>query len=146
MNNKTLSRRDIIQALTFAGAGLGLTQLISCSPHIFPARLKVSHNQLSPFYLPPSEPLQMPERGIMIKPLVRSSQTNVQYSCIEFAIAPKQMEPEPHFHDALDELMFVQEGTMSVLVGEKAEEIQAGGWHSDDFQIPPLRCVEFGGQ
>lgn len=74
----------------------------------------------------------MPARGIVIKPLVRSAQTNVQISSIEFAVAPKQMGPAPHLHEALDELMLVLEGTATVLVGDKVQEIPAGGWHFSD--------------
>ncbi len=39
------------------------------------------------------------------------------------------MGPAPHLHQDLDELMYVLEGTASVIVAGKVEEIQAGGWH-----------------
>ncbi len=64
-----------------------------------------------------------------MRTLVRSSQTNRQYSCVEFVVAPKQMGPPPHVHQDLDEIMFVLEGTVTVLVDETVYEVQAGGWH-----------------
>ncbi len=39
------------------------------------------------------------------------------------------MGPAPHFHKELDEEMFVLEGTATVIVAGKIEEIQADGWH-----------------
>lgn len=44
-------------------------------------------------------------------------------------MGPKLMGPAPHLHKELDELMFVQEGTISILVGEKVYQVEAGGWH-----------------
>jgi quercetin dioxygenase-like cupin family protein len=60
---------------------------------------------------------------------VRSNQTNLQFSCVESVIGPKYMGPAPHIHKDLDEIMFVQEGTVSVLVGETVYQVEAGGWH-----------------
>ena len=39
------------------------------------------------------------------------------------------MGPPPHLHKALDELMYVLEGTASVIVENEVVEIPAGGWH-----------------
>ena len=84
---------------------------------------------LKPFYLPPdAEPL-IPIHGLNIRIKVRSSQTNMQYSCIDAAVAPKTMGPPPHFHKDLDELMYVHEGMVHVLVGSEVYEVKAGGWH-----------------
>ncbi|GAB3642819.1 hypothetical protein GCM10027423_34550 [Spirosoma arcticum] len=48
---------------------------------------------------------------------------------MEGIMSPKLMGPAPHLHKDLDELMFVQEGTISILVGEKVYQVEAGGWH-----------------
>ncbi len=39
------------------------------------------------------------------------------------------MGPAPHLHKELDELMYVIEGTASVLVGDTVYQVEAGGWH-----------------
>lgn len=84
---------------------------------------------LNPFYIAPdTEPLD-PGPAMAIRMKVRSSQTNLQYSCVDVAVAPKTMGPAPHVHDKLDELMYVHEGTVSVLVGKEVYEVKAGGWH-----------------
>ncbi len=113
-----MERRAFFPAL----AGLGL---FSASPQSVPGG-----DPLRPFYLPPNpEPLVAGPTGMSIRTWVRQSQTNGQFSSVEFAVGPKVMGPAPHVHAELDELMFVAEGTVSVLVGEEVYQVAAGGWH-----------------
>jgi mannose-6-phosphate isomerase-like protein (cupin superfamily) len=125
----TSSRRNAIQQLALATAGLNLFFSASCTSKNEAAVLQPEPQKLSPFYLPPSEPLQAGPGGIDIRTLIRSSQTNMQFSCVEAAVRPKQMGPAPHLHKDLDEIMLVVEGTASVIVDGKYEEVQTGGWH-----------------
>jgi mannose-6-phosphate isomerase-like protein (cupin superfamily) len=60
---------------------------------------------------------------------LRHDQTYGQISCVEVDLAPLQMGPPPHVHYELDEIMRVLEGTVTVLEGDKAVEVAAGGWH-----------------
>ncbi|GAB3926295.1 hypothetical protein GCM10028804_29690 [Larkinella terrae] len=39
------------------------------------------------------------------------------------------MGPAPHVHKDLDEIMYVLEGTVSILVGDTVYQVEAGGWH-----------------
>jgi mannose-6-phosphate isomerase-like protein (cupin superfamily) len=77
----------------------------------------------------PSLPPLDNKGGMDIRIRVRSSMTNGLYSNVETAVAPKVMGPPPHYHRELDELMYVVEGTASILIGEDIVEVQAGGWH-----------------
>ena len=88
------------------------------------------HKLLPLFIKPPQEALQPGPRGINMRVLVKSSQTNYQFSCVELVLAPKKMGPAPHIHDHLDEFSYVLEGTLGVLVGEEMQEISAGGFSS----------------
>lgn len=88
-----------------------------------------TNNSLKPFYIPPDATPLDPGSGLAIRTKVRSSQTNMQYSCVDVAVAPKTMGPAPHVHEALDELMYVYEGTITILVGKEVHHVQAGGWH-----------------
>lgn len=81
-----------------------------------------------PFFVPPQPPLDA-KGGTDIRVLVRSAATGGVYSCVETAVAPKRMGPAPHAHQDLDELMFVLEGTASVLMQDEIIEVPAGGWH-----------------
>lgn len=128
MNKKqNKSRRNAIQQMLLATAGLGMFSMPSF------AQTKsidaTASKELSPFMLSPREPLQPGSVGIDIRTWVRSSQTNMQYSCVEFAVAAKKMGPEPHYHKELDELMYVLDGTATVMVEDTIYEIPAGGWH-----------------
>jgi mannose-6-phosphate isomerase-like protein (cupin superfamily) len=105
---------------------------------------------MQPVYLPPMPPLN--HNGSMnIRTLIRSTMTNGVYTSVECAVAPKTMGPPPHFHKELDELMYVIEGTASVVVDGKEVQIEAGGWHLRPRLLPhtfwnasekPLRFVD----
>jgi oxalate decarboxylase/phosphoglucose isomerase-like protein (cupin superfamily) len=66
---------------------------------------------------------------MQIKTWVRSAMTNGLFSNVECAVAPKLMGPPPHYHEELDELMYVVEGTASILIGDDIVQVEAGGWH-----------------
>ncbi len=150
MTNLT-TRRDLIQQLALVTAGLSIFSSASGSNSSDSSVAKTELKILQPFYLPPAKPLQAGPGGIDIRTLVRSSQTNMQFSCVETAVGPKRMGPAPHLHKDLDELMLVMEGTATVVVDGKVEEIQAGGWHMRprgiehtfwNGSIEPLRFVD----
>jgi mannose-6-phosphate isomerase-like protein (cupin superfamily) len=83
---------------------------------------------LNPVLLPSQPPL--PHNGGMdIRVWVRSAMTNGLYSSVETSVAPKLMGPPPHYHKELDELMYVVEGTASILIGDDFVHVEAGGWH-----------------
>lgn len=128
INNKT--RRDAIGKMLMAVAGSGLLPFISTANAEIAVRANNTGNQKQlPFYIAPSEPLQPGPGGIDIRTIIHSAQTNKQFSCVEFAVAAKKMGPAPHYHKELDELMYVLEGTATVLVEDTVYEIPAGGWH-----------------
>jgi mannose-6-phosphate isomerase-like protein (cupin superfamily) len=87
-----------------------------------------SPRPLKPVLLPALPPLEN-NGGMDIRTWIRSSMTDGLFSSVECAVAPKLMGPPPHHHKELDELMFVLDGTASVLVGDDVVEVQAGGWH-----------------
>jgi mannose-6-phosphate isomerase-like protein (cupin superfamily) len=127
---KNLStRRDAIQQLALATTGLSLLSLVGCDDKNDDVIVKNTGSKVYPYYLPPAEPLQPGPGGIDIRTLIRSTQTNKQFSCVETAVAAKQMGPAPHLHKELDEVMLVLEGTASAIVDGKVDEILTGGWH-----------------
>ncbi|MCP9751805.1 cupin domain-containing protein [Ferruginibacter sp. HRS2-29] len=113
--------------MLLATAGLSMLSLPSLAAG--KAQSAPKGENLQPFYLPPMEPLQPGPGGIDIRTWVKSAQTNMQFSCVEFAVAAKKMGPAPHYHKDLDELMYVLDGTATVMVEETIYEIPAGGWH-----------------
>ena len=87
-----------------------------------------TEDPLKPVLIPALPPLS--DRGGMdIRVWMRTGMTNGLFSSVECAVAPKIMGPAPHMHLELDEIMYVIEGTASVLVDKEVVEVQAGGWH-----------------
>ncbi|MBK7214952.1 MAG: cupin domain-containing protein [Bacteroidales bacterium] len=84
--------------------------------------------KIDPVLLPSLAPLD-DKGGMDIRVWVRSGMTNGVFSSVETAVAPKLMGPPPHYHHELDELMYVIEGTASILIGDDMIEVKAGGWH-----------------
>lgn len=83
---------------------------------------------IAPLLMPPLPPLDH-QGALAIRTIIRSEMTGGVYSNVETAVAPRIMGPPPHWHKELDELMFVTEGTASVLVGEEVVHVPTGGWH-----------------
>lgn len=140
-------RRSALKQMVIAGAGTALLHTFGNTASAHP----VMPSGLSPFLLLPKAPLQPGPGGLDIRVWVRSSQTNQQFSCVETAVAPMQMGPAPHAHHDLDEIMYVLEGTATVIVGGKVETVPAGGWHMRPRQIEhtfwnagdkPLRFID----
>lgn len=116
-----MERRDFISATSLLAG-------FSMMPNLTFAKGGGIPDPIKPILLPALPPLD--HKGNMdIRVWVRSSMTNGLFSSVECAVAPKVMGPPPHYHKALDELMFVLEGTASVMVENEVVEIQAGGWH-----------------
>lgn len=118
-----MQRREFVE-YTGLAAFAGLLAGIAPSP----AYANAAGEGIKPFLLPAQEPLAHHD-GMDIRVWVRSGQTGGLYSSVETAVAPKLMGPPPHYHNDLDELMLVLEGTASVLQGDEVVQIAAGGWH-----------------
>jgi mannose-6-phosphate isomerase-like protein (cupin superfamily) len=122
-----MERRHFLQTGGLTAAALGfLPNPLLSAP--LTQLSQAAGDPLQPFLLPPTAPLS-PGDSMAIKVWVRSKMTGGVYSSVECAVAPKVMGPPPHLHKALDELMFVLEGTASVLVGDEVVQVPAGGWH-----------------
>lgn len=118
-----MERRDFMLKAGFMSALAGLANASFAKPFYNEKEMP-----LKPVLLPPAPPLD--HKGKMdIKIWVSSAMTGGVYSNVECAVAPKTMGPAPHYHLELDELMYVVEGTASVLVGDDIVHIEAGGWH-----------------
>ncbi|MDQ6758083.1 MAG: cupin domain-containing protein [Bacteroidota bacterium] len=93
------------------------------------AQANEKYEPLKPFYIPPAQALTPGPGNVDIRTIIHSKQTGKQLSNVEVAVAPKQMGPSPHTHKDLDELMYVVEGTATVMIGKEIYEVQAGGWN-----------------
>ncbi len=118
-----MERRNFLLSTGLVSANLVIPSGISDALHP-----SAANEPMGTFLVPSLPPLD--HKGSMdIRVCVRSSMTNGLYSSVECAVAPKTMGPSPHYHKELDELMYVLDGTASVLVGSEVVQIAAGGWH-----------------
>lgn len=118
-----MERRIFLSAGITGGLSLaGLPTLASAQNHS-------GKEALSPFYIPPREPLMPGPGTVDIRTIIHSKKTGSQLSNVEVAVGPKQMGPSPHLHKELDELMYVVEGTATVMIGNETYTVEAGGWN-----------------
>lgn len=124
------SRREAMQKIGLFAAALCVLPLTSCSDTEKKQEVATATNKAPmPFLIPPKAVLEVGPLGSNMRTLIRSAQTNTQFSCVEAVLAPKKIAGAPHKHDHLDELMYVLEGTASVLMGDEVVEVSAGSWH-----------------
>ncbi len=135
---------------SFLSAGIGGIVAMTL-PHAAAGTPAGNKEPLQPFYIPPVAPLFYGPGNTDIRTIIHSKQTNHQFSNVEVAVAPKQMGPSPHIHKDLDELMYVLEGTATVMIGKEVYEVKAGGWNFRPRGIPhafwnaastPLRFID----
>lgn len=129
MENNSNSRREAIQQLGLLTAGMFMLPLVSCNENKTTQKDVVEVKPPLPFLIPPKETLEPGMMGSNMRTLIYSTQTNKQFSCVEAVLAPKKIAGSPHKHESLDELMYVLEGTASVLMGNEVTEVTAGSWH-----------------
>lgn len=130
MESNTNSRRAAIQQIGLFATAMSFLPLVSCNEvNDKPTSSTKEKAAPPPFLVPPQEPLTVGTMGSNMRTLIHSAQTNGQFSCVEAVLAPKKIAGSPHTHDSLDELMYVMEGTASLLLGEEVVEVKAGSWH-----------------
>ncbi|MDR6783916.1 mannose-6-phosphate isomerase-like protein (cupin superfamily) [Pedobacter africanus] len=130
MKIKKTSRREAMQQMGLLAAALCSLPLASCgTPGKESAVDAATTIAPIPFLIPPNASLEVGPLGSNMRTLIRSAQTNTQFSCVEAILAPKKIAGSPHKHDRLDELMYVLEGTASVLMDDKVVTVPVGSWH-----------------
>lgn len=130
MKTNVTSRREAIQQISLFSAAMCFLPLASCNnPKVDKENNSITKKAPLPFLIPPKAELEVGPLGSNMRTLIHSSQTNMQFSCVEAVLAPKKIAGSPHKHENLDELMYVIEGTASVLLGDKVIEVSAGSWH-----------------
>lgn len=126
------NRREALQQIGLITVALGFFPFLqSCTnPADKKTESAIKKNKtMQPFLIPKEKPLEIGAFGGDVRTIIHSKNTGGQFSCVETVLAPKKMAGSPHKHDELDELMYVLEGTATVLVGNDVVEVPAGSWH-----------------
>ena len=87
---------------------------------------KNGERKIPPFLVTPQPPLDSEPFGVSARAIIPGADTDYQYAGVETALAPQTLGPSPHFHKRLDELAYVLEGTLSVMVEQTVHEVSEG--------------------
>lgn len=60
---------------------------------------------------------------------ITKQHTGGAFSCLDTVLKNGFLGAPPHLHQGIDELMYVLDGTVTVMVGNEIVEVPAGGWH-----------------
>ena len=83
---------------------------------------------LAPLVLHPSEGRRYYMPGMMATFMADGVETAGRYSVSQWRVRPRSTGPGQHRHESEDELFYVTEGTMSVLVGGDWHDLEAGSF------------------
>lgn len=92
MKNKSNTRREAIQQLGLLTAGMLVLPLSSCNDNKSAKENVYEIKAPLPFLIPSQAPLEPGSMGSNMRTLIRSAQTNKQFSCIEAILAPKKLQ------------------------------------------------------
>lgn len=60
---------------------------------------------------------------------ILKQQTGGAFSSVDTVLKNGYLGAPPHLHQELDEIMYVIDGTVTVMVGDEVVEVKAGAWH-----------------
>lgn len=126
MENNT-RRLALKQMLLFTVGSSFLLE--SCKTAASKDTVVIPHKPLKPVHVPAGTISKAADGIYAGFPKIRSEHTNGQFCCQEITLQPKHAGPPPHLHKELDEIMYVLEGTVHVLVGDMVTAINAGDYH-----------------
>lgn len=121
--NPTWHRRDFLQNM---GA---LMAAASLPAGIVSAAQKILPDDITPVLIKPGEGEQFFNPSSSFTRKITATDTNGAFSSVETIVNDGWLVGPPHLHRQLDELAYVIEGTITVLVGQEVVEVSAGSWH-----------------
>ncbi len=124
--NQSQSRRKVLQLLSFSMLGsLSFPKFISAKNR----HQDYFDESVDAIHIKKGEGKKGHIGGIELISKFSKSQTNSLLGCDEAILKPGHLGAPPHMHKTFDEICYVLEGTVNILVGEKVYEVNAGDWH-----------------
>ncbi len=124
--NQSQSRRKVLQLLSLTMLGsLSYPEIASADKRYF----DYSDDPVDAIHIKKGEGKRGNIGGIEFISKLNKSQTNSHLACDEAILKPGHLGAPPHMHKTFDEICYVLEGTLNILVGEKVYEVSAGDWH-----------------
>ncbi|MFT4205061.1 MAG: cupin domain-containing protein [Chitinophagaceae bacterium] len=123
MKKNQSSRRFFMKTSAFATAA----SLLPAS--ILKAETITNSEDLKPVLIKPGEGEQFSNPSSSFTQKITAADTGGGFSCTETIVNDGWLVGPPHLHHNLDEIMYVLEGTITLLIGEDVIELPEGSWH-----------------
>jgi len=126
MKTHLLNRRSVLQQLTLA-VGVGMLG----TSRAFAGTVGAVNNLQGPkpLIIAPGGGEKGSFGGVDAIFKLDKSQTASNLGVVEMTLKPGHLAAPPHLHHSFDEVCYLQEGTLHVMIGKEVTEIQAGSWH-----------------
>ena len=126
MNQSQLSRRKVMQLMSFAVLG---SLAIPKKTHAMSSNTDFFDEVIDTIHIKKGEGKIGKIGGIELISKFSKLQTGGHLGCDEAILKPGHLGAPPHLHKNFDEICFVLEGSVSIMVEEEVFEVNAGDWH-----------------
>jgi len=126
MNQDQLSRRKVMQLMSLAALG---SLAISKTTYSASTYKDSFDEEIDTIHIKKGEGNAGRIGGIDLITKLSKKQTSGNLGCDEATIKPGYLGAPPHLHKHFDEICFVLEGTVTIMVEEKIYQVNAGDWH-----------------
>lgn len=86
-------------------------------------------DELLPVLIQPEEGERANNNSTSYIRKITKQHTGGLYSSLDTTLKNGYLGAPPHLHQEIDELMYVIDGTVTVMTGTEVVEVKAGGWH-----------------
>lgn len=118
MQATSYNRRELMQMLSVAMIGTAASSITMAAPVT-----------AQPIYIPKGTGKALKIGGAEMLVKLDKTQTNGHLGCVESVLAPGHLGAPPHLHNTFDELCYVLEGAVHIMVENEVTKVQAGDWH-----------------
>lgn len=126
MQHSSISRRKLMQLLSVSAIGsLALPKITLADS----SKTDYYDEVFNTVHIKKGEGKTGKIGGIDLIAKLSKTQTNGLFACDEATLKPGFLGAPPHLHKTFDEICFVLEGTISILVNNTVYEVNAGDWH-----------------
>ncbi len=125
MKNSLLTRRNMMRNLSLSMLGTAAIPEFGLANDCVPD----SFDKEPTIHIKAGEGITGRIGGIELITKLNKSQTNGHFACDEATLKPGFLGAPPHLHATFDEICYVLEGTVHILVGDQVFEVKQGDWH-----------------
>ena len=126
MNQGHLTRRKVMQLMSLAALG---SLAVPTTTYSTTTCTDFFDEEIDTIHIKKGEGKVGRIGGIDLITKLSKNQTSGNLGCDEATLKPGFLGAPPHLHKHFDEICFVLEGTVSIMVEEKTYQVNAGDWH-----------------